>query len=49
MDQDRKQRKKPTQLMINQSMMKGARKHNGEKTISLISGSGKTGQFHVKE
>ena len=49
MEQDRKRRKKPTHLMINQSMTKEARKHNEEKTISLISGSGKTGQFHVKE
>ena len=30
-------------------MAKEARIHNGEKTISLITGAGKTGQLHVKE
>ena len=30
-------------------MTKEAKIYNGEKTISLISGSGKTGQLHVKE
>ena len=49
MEQDRKWKKKPTYLMINQSMTKKARKHNAENTIFLISGSGETGQFHVKE
>ena len=28
---------------------KEARTYNGEKTVSSISGSGKTGQLHVKE
>ena len=28
---------------------KGARLYNGEKTVSSISGLGKTGQLHVKE
>ena len=28
---------------------KEARKYNGEKTVSSISGAGKTGQPHVKE
>ena len=27
---------------------KEARKYNGEKTVSSISGAGKTGQLHVK-
>ena len=31
------------------SLTKEARIYNGEKTISLISGAGKTGQAHVKE
>ena len=36
--------------MVNQSMKKDLRIHNGEKTISLKrSGPGKTGQLHVKE
>ena len=30
-------------------MTKEARIHKGVKTISLISGAGKTGQLHVKE
>ena len=29
-------------------MTKEARIYNGEKTVSLISGAGKTGQLHVK-
>ena len=32
-----------------QSMTKEARIYNGEKTITSISGAGKTGQLHVKE
>ena len=28
---------------------KGSKVYNGEKTVSSISGSGKTGQLHVKE
>jgi len=30
-------------------MTKGARPHNGEKTVSLINSSGKIGQLHVKD
>ena len=30
-------------------MTKEARIYNGEKTVSSISGAGKTGQIHVKE
>jgi len=30
-------------------MAKEARIYNGEKTLSSISGAGKTGQLHVKE
>ena len=30
-------------------MTKEARTYNGEKTASLVSGAGKTGQLHVKE
>ena len=30
-------------------MTKEARIYNGEKTVSLISGNGKTGQLHIKE
>ena len=35
--------------MINWSMTKEARIYNGEKTVSSISGAGKTGQVHGKE
>ena len=36
--------------MANESTTKEeARKHNGEKTISSMSGAGKTGQLLVKE
>ena len=31
------------------SMTKEAKIYNGEKTVSSISGAGKTGQLHVKE
>ena len=34
--------------MVNQSMTKKARIYHGEKTGSLISGSGKTVKLHVK-
>ena len=34
--------------MVNQSMTKEARVYKGGKTISSISGAGKTGQLHVK-
>ena len=30
-------------------MTKGARIYNGEKTVSSISGAGRTGQLHVNE
>ena len=30
-------------------MTKEARIHNGEKTVSSVSGAGKTGQLHVKK
>ena len=32
-----------------QSMTKGLRIYNGEKTVSSASGAGKTGQLHAKE
>ena len=35
--------------MTNESMTEMARIYNGEKTISSISGAGKTGQLRVKE
>ena len=35
--------------MVNESKIKEARTYNGEKTVSSISGAGKTGQLHVKE
>ena len=35
--------------MVNQSMTQEARIHNGEKTVSLKSGAGKTGQLYVKQ
>ena len=35
--------------MDNLSLTKEAKIHNGEKTISLKSGAGKTGQPHVKK
>ena len=35
--------------MANYSMTKDARTYSGEKTVSSISGTGKTGQLHVKE
>ena len=35
--------------MANESTTKEARKHNGGKTISSMSGAGKTGQLLVKE
>ena len=34
--------------MVNLCMTKEARIYNGEKTVSSISGAGKTGQLHVK-
>ena len=35
--------------MVNSSMTKEARIYNEEKTVSSISGAGKTGQLYVKE
>ena len=35
--------------MVNSSMTKEEILYNGEKTVSSISGAGKTGQLHVKE
>ena len=35
--------------MVNQSMTKEATVYKGGKTISSISGAGKTGQLHVKK
>ena len=49
MKQNRKPRDKSTHPMDTSSLTKEARIYNGEKTISLTSGSGKTGQPLVKE
>ena len=49
MEQNRKPRDKSTHLMDTLSLTKEARIHNGEKTISLTSGAGKTGRPLVKE
>ena len=35
--------------IVTLSLIKEARIYNGEKTVSSISGTGKTGQLHVKE
>ena len=35
--------------MVNYSMTNEATIYNGEKTDSSVSGTGKTGQLHVKE
>ena len=35
--------------MVNLSMTEEARIYNEEKTVSSVSGAGKTGQVHVKE
>ena len=35
--------------MVPLFLIKVARIYNGEKTASLISGAGKTGQLHIKE
>ena len=34
--------------MVNLSLIKEARVHNGEKTASSINGAGETGQLHEK-
>ena len=49
MEQDRKPRDKPTHILVTLSLTKEARIYHGEKTVSSISGAGKTGQLHVKE
>ena len=46
MEQNRKPRDKSMDTL---SLTKEARMYNGEKTISSISGVGKTGQVYVKE
>ena len=48
MEQDRKPRDKPTHQWST-NLTEEARIYNGEKTVSSISGAGKTGQLHVKE
>jgi len=47
MEQNGKSRDKPMHLRL--PMTKEARIHNGEKTVSSISGAGKTGQLYLKE
>ena len=47
MEQNRDPQNKP--MHRGQSMTKEARIYSGEKTVSSISGAGKTGQIHVKE
>ena len=49
MEQNRNPRDKSTHLWTPLSLTKEARIYNGEKTISLTSGAGKTGQLLVKE
>ena len=49
MEQNRKPRDKFMHLVDSLSLTKEARIYNGEKTISLTSGAGKTGQPLVKE
>ena len=47
MEQDGKSRDKP--MHLRSPMTKEARIHDGEKTVSSISGAGKTGQLCAKE
>ena len=47
--QARKPRNEPHIPMGNSSMTKEARIYDREKTVSSISGAGKTAQLHVKE
>ena len=47
MEQDRKPGVR--QCTYGQSMTEKARLYNGGKTVTSISGAGKTGQLHVKE
>ena len=49
MEQDRKPRDKPHAHMVTLFFIKEAGIYNGEKTVSSISGAGKTEQLHVKE
>ena len=49
MEQNRNPRDKSTHLWTPLSLTKEARIYNGEKTISLTSGAGKTGKLLVKE
>ena len=49
MEQYRKPRDKPMAHMVTLFLNKEARIYNGEKIASSISGTGKTGQLHVKE
>ena len=49
MEQNRKPRDKSTHVMDTLSLTKEARIYNGEKTISLTSGAGKTSQPLVKK
>ena len=46
MEEDRKPRDKPIHLWSPND--KGETIYNGEKTVSSLSGAGKTGQLHVK-
>lgn len=39
----------PSDRLVNQSMTKKARMHNGEKKVPLISGAGKAGELYIKE
>ena len=48
MEHNRELRNKPTNLRSIKSMTKESRIYNGEKTVSSMSGVGKTGQLHVK-
>ena len=48
MEQDRKPRETHAH-MVTLSLIKEERLYNGEKTVSSLSGAGKTGQLYVKE
>ena len=49
MIQNKEFRSQAKYLWSNLSMTNRGRINNGEKTVSSISGSGKTGQPHIKE
>ena len=49
MEQGRKPRNKPMDLMGTLFLTEEARIYNGAETASSINGAGKTGQLHVKE